>query len=160
MPSFDIVSEVDMHEVSNAIDQTNREVGNRFDFKGTDSRVERNGAVLTVHSESEFQIRQILDILYQKLAKRGVDIAALEQGETESRANRASLAITVRQGIDQDTARQLIKQVKASKLKIQGSIQGDRIRITGKKRDDLQAAISMLRDAGLDLPLQFVNFRD
>jgi uncharacterized protein YajQ (UPF0234 family) len=160
MPSFDIVSEVDMHEVSNAVDQTNREVGNRFDFKGTDSRVERNENVLTVHSESEFQIRQILDILHQRLAKRGVDVAALEQGEIESRGNRASLAITVRQGIDQDTARQLIRHIKASKLKVQGSIQGDKVRVTGKKRDDLQATINTLRDAGLELPLQFINFRD
>lgn len=160
MPSFDIVSEVDMHEVSNAVDQTNREVGNRFDFKGTDSRVERNENVLTVHSESEFQIRQILDILHQRLAKRGVDVAALEQGEIESRGNRASLAITVRQGIDQDTARQLIRHIKASKLRVQGSIQGDKVRVTGKKRDDLQATINTLRDAGLELPLQFINFRD
>ena len=105
MPSFDIVSEVDMHEVANAVDQTNREVGTRFDFKGTDSRVERSEAVLTVHSDSEFQVRQILDILHAKLARRGVDIASLEEGEIQSRGNKASLAITVRQGIDQDPAR-------------------------------------------------------
>lgn len=160
MPSFDIVSEVDMHEVANAVDQTNREVGNRFDFKGTDSRVEQSEAVLTLYSESEFQVRQILDILHQKLARRGVDIASLEQGEIESRGNRATLAITVRQGIDQDTARQLIKLIKSSKLKVQGSIQGDKVRVTGKKRDDLQSTISTLRDAGLDLPLQYINFRD
>ena len=160
MPSFDIVSEVDMHEVSNAVDQTNRDVGNRFDFKGTDSRVERNDAVLTVHSDSEFQVRQILDILHQKLAKRGVDIAALEEGGIESRGNKASLAITIRQGIDQDTAREIIKLVKAAKLRVQASIQGDKVRVTGKKRDDLQSTISALRDAGLDLPLQFINFRD
>jgi uncharacterized protein YajQ (UPF0234 family) len=160
MPSFDIVSEVDMHEVANAVDQTNREVGARFDFKGTDSRVERNEAVLTVHSDSEFQVRQILDILHQKLARRGVDIEALEQGEIESRGNRASLVITVRQGIDPNTARQLIRHIKASKLKVQGSIQGDKVRVTGKKRDDLQSTISTLRSAGLDLPLQFSNFRD
>jgi uncharacterized protein YajQ (UPF0234 family) len=160
MPSFDIVSEVDLHEVANAVDQTNREVGARFDFKGTDSRVERNEAVLTVHSNSEFQVRQILDILHQKLARRGVDIAALEQGEIESRGNRASLVITVRQGIDPDTARQLIKQIKTSKLKVQGSIQGDKVRVTGQKRDDLQSTISTLRNVGLDLPLQFSNFRE
>lgn len=160
MPSFDVVSEVDMHEVSNAVDQTNREVGNRFDFKGTDSRVERTDNVLTIHSESEFQVQQVLDILHQKLAKRGVDIASLEQGEIQTRGNRASVAITIRQGIDQDTARQLIKHIKSSKLKVQGSIQGDKVRVTGKKRDDLQASISALRDAGVDLPLQFINFRD
>ena len=135
MPSFDIVSEVDMHEVANAVDQTNREVGTRFDFKGTDSRVERSEAVLTVHSDSEFQVRQILDILHAKLARRGVDIA-------------------------QDTARKLIRLIKESKLKVQGSIQGEKVRVTGKKRDDLQTAINTLRNAGLDLPLQFINFRD
>lgn len=160
MPSFDIVSEVDMHEVANAVDQTNREVGTRFDFKGTDSRVEQNEAVLTLHSESEFQVRQILDILHQRLARRGVDIAALDEGEIESRGNRASLAITVRQGIDQDTSRQLVKLIKGSKLKVQGNIQGDKVRVTGKKRDDLQSTISVLRETGLDLPLQFINFRD
>ncbi|MEZ5543406.1 MAG: YajQ family cyclic di-GMP-binding protein [Pseudomonadota bacterium] len=160
MPSFDIVSEVDMHEVANAIDQSNREVGNRFDFKGSDSRIERNDTVLTVSSDSEFQVRQILDILHQKLAKRGVDIAALEQDEIISRGNKASVTITVRQGIDQDTARELIKLIKGSKLKVQGSIQGDKVRIAGKKRDDLQAAIGLLREAGIELPLQFINFRD
>ena len=160
MPSFDIVSEVDMHEVANAVDQTNREVGTRFDFKGTDSRVERSEAVLTVHSDSEFQVRQILDILHAKLARRGVDIASLEEGEIQSRGNKASLAITVRQGIDQDTARKLIRLIKESKLKVQGSIQGEKVRVTGKKRDDLQTAINTLRNAGLDLPLQFINFRD
>jgi uncharacterized protein YajQ (UPF0234 family) len=160
MPSFDVVSEVDMHEVSNAVDQTNREVGNRFDFKGTDSRVERNDAMLTVYSDSEFQIGQILDILHHKLARRGVDIAALEEGEVESRGNKSSLAITVRQGIDQDSARTLIKLVKNSKLRVQASIQGDKVRVTGKKRDDLQTTINTLRDTGLNLPLQFINFRD
>lgn len=160
MPSFDIVSEVDMHEVANAVDQTNREVGTRFDFKGTDSRVERNEAVLTVHSDSEFQVRQILDILQAKLARRGVDVASLEEGEIHSRGSKASLAITVRQGIDQDTARKLIKLIKESKLKVQGSIQGEKVRVTGKKRDDLQTSINSLRNAGLDIPLQFINFRD
>jgi uncharacterized protein YajQ (UPF0234 family) len=160
MPSFDIVSEVDMHEVNNAVDQANREVGNRFDFKGTDSRVERSEAVLTVHSTTEFQVRQVLDILHQRLARRGVDIAALDEGEIDSRGNKASLAITIRQGVDQDTARKLIKLIKESKLRVQGSIQGDKVRVTGKNRDDLQTAISSLRKAGLDLPLQFINFRD
>jgi len=160
MPSFDIVSEVDMHEVNNAVDQTNREVGNRFDFKGTDSRVERSEAVLTIHSDTEFQIRQVLDILHQRLARRGVDIAALDEGEIDSRGNKASMAITVRQGVDQDTARKLIKLIKESKLRVQGSIQGDKVRVTGKNRDDLQTTINALRKTALDLPLQFINFRD
>lgn len=160
MPSFDLVSEVDLHEVTNAVDQTNREVGNRFDFKGTDSRVEQNEAILTLHSEAEFQIRQILDILHKKIAKRGIDIAALAEGEIESSGKKASLVITIRQGIDQDTARKLVKQIKGLKLKVQGSIQGDKVRVTGKKRDDLQAVIEHLKSSNADLPLQYINFRD
>lgn len=160
MPSFDIVSEVDLHEVTNAVDQSNREIGNRFDFKGSDSRVEQNEATLTLHSSNEFQIRQVLDILHKKLAKRGVNIAALSEGEVTSSGQKANLVITIRQGIDQDTARQLIKQIKATKLKIQSSIQGDKVRVSGKKRDDLQEIISRMRDSGTDLPLQFINFRD
>ena len=160
MPSFDIVSEVDLHEVTNAVDQTNREVGNRFDFKGTDSRVEQKEAILTLHSEAEFQIRQILDILHKKVAKRSIDIAALSEGEIESFGKKASLVITIRQGIDQDTARKLVKQIKELKLKIQSSIQGDKVRVTGKKRDDLQGVIEHLKGSNTDLPLQYINFRD
>ncbi len=160
MPSFDLVSEVDLHEVTNAVDQTNREVGNRFDFKGTDSRVEQNEALLTLHSEAEFQIRQILDILHKKIAKRGIDIAALTEGEIASSGKKATLAITISQGIDQDTARKLVKQIKGLKLKVQSSIQGDKVRVTGKKRDDLQGVIEHLKSSNADLPLQYINFRD
>jgi len=160
MPSFDLVSEVDLHEVTNAVDQTNREVGNRFDFKGTDARVEQNEAVLTLHAETEFQIKQILDILHKKIAKRGIDIAALSEGEIESSGRKASLVITICQGIDQDTARKLVKQIKGLKLKVQGSIQGDKVRISGKKRDDLQNVIGHLKDSNAGLPLQYINFRD
>jgi uncharacterized protein YajQ (UPF0234 family) len=160
MPSFDLVSEVDLHEVTNAVDQTNREVGNRFDFKGTDARVEQNEAMLTLHGETEFQIKQILDILHKKIAKRGIDIAALSEGEIESSGRKASLVITICQGIDQDTARKLVKQIKGLKLKVQGSIQGDKVRISGKKRDDLQNVIGHLKDSNADLPLQYINFRD
>lgn len=160
MPTFDIVSEVDLHEVSNAVDQANREIGTRFDFKGSDARVEQNEAVLTLRGENEFQLRQILDILHNKLAKRGVDIAALQEGEVTTSGQKASLEITVRQGIDQDTARQLVKQIKAARIKVQASIQGDKVRVSGKKRDDLQQIISLVRDSGTDLPLQFINFRD
>jgi uncharacterized protein YajQ (UPF0234 family) len=160
MPSFDIVSEVNLHEVTNAVDQSNREIGNRFDFKGTDSRVEQNEAILTLHSDNEFQIRQVLDILHKKLAKRGVDIAALSEGEVTGSGHKATLVITIRQGIDQDTARKLVRQIKDTKLKVQASIQGDKVRVNGKKRDDLQKIISSLRDSGTDLPLQFINFRD
>jgi uncharacterized protein YajQ (UPF0234 family) len=160
MPSFDIVSEVDTHEVTNAVDQTNREIGNRFDFKGTGATIEQGDTTLTLKSENEFQIKQMLDILYKKMAKRGIDIAALAEGEIESSGNKASLAITVRQGIDQDTARKIIKLIKETRLKVQASIQGEKVRVNGKKRDDLQEVIAMLRDASIDLPLQHINFRD
>lgn len=160
MPSFDIVSEVDMHEIANAVDQTNREVGNRFDFKGSDSRVEHTESTLTLHSDNEFQIKQILDILHKKMAKRGIDIAALSEGDIVSSGNKASLVITVRQGIDQDMARKIVKLTKETKAKVQASIQGDKVRVTGKKRDDLQSIIGMLDNANLGLPLQHINFRD
>jgi len=160
MPSFDIVSEVDLHEVANAVDQTNRETGNRFDFKGTAARVEHKDAVLTLHADNEFQIRQILDILHKKMAKRGIDIAALSEGKIETTVSKASLVITVQQGIDQDAARLLVKNIKATKLKVQSSIQGDRVRVSGKKRDDLQSIISRLDDFGLQVPVQTINFRD
>ena len=160
MPSFDIVSEVDQHEVSNAVDQTNREVGTRFDFKGSDAGAGQNNEILTLHAENEFQVRQVLDILHKKMAKRGIDIAALKEGPVQTSGNRASMTITVRQGIDQDTARKLVKQIKETGIRVQSSIQGDKVRVSGKKRDDLQSIISKLRDSSCDLPLQFVNFRD
>ena len=160
MPSFDIVSEVDLHEVNNAVDQTNREVGTRFDFKGSDAGAGLSNDNLTLHAENEFQVRQVLDILHKKMAKRGIDIASLKEGPVQTSGNRASMAITIRQGIDQDTARLLVKQIKATKIRVQASIQGDQVRITGKKRDDLQSIISELRESSCDLPLQFVNFRD
>ena len=160
MPSFDIVSEVDLHEIGNAVDQTNRETGNRFDFKGSDARVEQALHILTVHGDNEFQIRQVLDILHKKLAKRSINIAALVEGEVIISGKKARLEITVRHGIDTDTARQLVKQVKAGKLRVQASIQGDKVRISGKKRDDLQNVISELKNNQPDLPLQYINFRD
>jgi len=160
MPSFDIVSEVDLHEVANAVDQTNREVGNRFDFKGTDARVEHKDAVLTLHADNEFQIRQVLDILHKKMAGRSIDIGSLSEGKVETTINKANLTITVQQGIDQDTARKLVKDIKATKLKVQSSIQGDRVRVSGKKRDDLQSIISKLGDFNLQTPVQTINFRD
>ena len=160
MPSFDIVSEVDLHEITNAVDQANREIGNRFDFKGSNARIEQKEAQLTLHSETEFQIKQILDILHLKIAKRGIDIAALSEGEIQSSGKKASLGIPVRQGIDQDRARKIVKDIKGLKLKIQGGMQGDKVRVSGKKRDDLQAVIEHIKDAGIDLPLQYINFRD
>jgi uncharacterized protein YajQ (UPF0234 family) len=160
MPSFDIVSEVDQHEISNAVDQTNREVSTRFDFKGTDARVELKEAIITIHGENEFQIRQVLDILHNRMAKRGIDILSLSKSEVHSSGGKASMLINVVQGIDQDSARKLVKKIKESKLKVQSSIQGDKVRVTGKKRDDLQKIISQLDSYGLQQPLQTVNFRD
>ena len=160
MPSFDIVSEVDHVELRNAVEQANREVGNRFDFKGSNARVEQKDSILTVHGDNEFQIRQILDILHKRMAKRGIDIAALSEGEVQISGNKASLVVNVLQGIDQDAARKLVKKIKESKLKVQGSIQGDKVRITGKKRDDLQNIISQLDSYNLQQPLQTINFRD
>lgn len=161
MPSFDIVSEVDWHEVDNAVDQANREIGNRYDFKGTDARVERSEATLTVYADNEFQVGQATDILQSKMAKRSIALGALKISEPETTSGgKAKQVITVRSGIEQDLARSMIKSIKGSKLKVQTSIQGSQVRVSGKKRDDLQAVIAMLKDSEIDLPLQFVNFRD
>lgn len=160
MPSFDVVSEVDSHELSNAIDQANREITNRFDFKGTDAKIEHSDEVLTLHAEAEFQIKQMVDILTNALARRGVDVACLDKAKVEIANMRATQKITVRQGVDKELARKIVKQIKDSKIKVQAAVQGDQVRISGKKRDDLQSVISVLRDGTFDLPLQFTNFRD
>lgn len=160
MPSFDIVSEVDHHELANAVDQANREVSTRFDFKGTDSSFEVDGNVVTLKTESEFQLGQMLDMLYAKLAKRGVDLEAVEAGEPVIQAKTATRQVTIKEGIDKELAKKIVKQVKASKIKVQAAVQGDQVRVTGKKRDDLQQVIAMLKEVELGLPLQFTNFRD
>ena len=160
MPSFDVVSEVDMHEVTNAVDQANREVRTRFDFKGTDSSFSRDDAAITLKSESEFQLKQMLDMLQGKLSKRGVDIACLKIADPELAGKEARQLVTIRQGLEKELARKIVKMVKESKLKVQGAIQGDKVRVTGKKRDDLQQIIAVLRDADFDMPLQYDNFRD
>ncbi len=160
MPSFDVVSEVDKHELSNAVDQTNRELSTRYDFKGSDAKVEHTDEALSLQAQSEFQLEQIMDILRQKLAKRGVDAACLEPGKVEEANNRARQNIAIKQGVDQATARKIVKLVKESKLKVQAAIQGEQVRITGKKRDDLQTAIAALKAAEMELPLQYTNFRD
>jgi uncharacterized protein YajQ (UPF0234 family) len=160
MPSFDVVSEIDHHELSNAVDQANREVITRFDFKGTDSRFELAGTVITMKTESEFQLDQMLDVLYSKMTKRGIDLDAVEPGESVIMAKTATRPVTVREGIDTELGRKIVKDIKASKIKVQASIQGDQVRVTGKKRDDLQQVIAMLKGAELGLPLQFKNFRD
>lgn len=160
MPSFDVVSEVDMHEVTNAVDQASREVANRFDFKGTDSRFEQDEAVVTLFSESEFQLKQMLDILENKLTKRGVDIACLKIDDPQLAGKQARQTVTLRQGLDTPLAKQIVKLIKDSKLKVQSAIQGEKVRVTGKKKDDLQEVMALLRQAELELPLQFDNFRD
>jgi uncharacterized protein YajQ (UPF0234 family) len=160
MPSFDVVSEVDLQEVTNAVDQTNREVGNRFDFKDSSAKVEQQGALLNLLADNEFQLNQVKDILHTKLAKRGVDILALDEGKLEESVHQARLQITVREGIPVDDAKKIVKLIKEGKLKVQAAVQGEKVRVTGKKRDDLQQVIGRLRDAQLGLPLQFVNFRD
>jgi len=160
MPTFDVVSEVDQHELTNAVDQANREIGNRFDFKGSDSIITQKEENLTIESESDFQVKQIEEILRIKLAKRGIDVACLETGEITITNNRAQLPIKVLQGIDKDSCRKIVKLVKETKIKVQAAIQSEQVRITGKKRDDLQQIMAMLREADMDLPLQFQNFRD
>jgi uncharacterized protein YajQ (UPF0234 family) len=160
MSSFDVVSEVDLQEVRNAADQANREVGTRFDFKGSDAKLSLDGETVTLQAESEFQLEQMMDILQKKLAKRSVDIGCLEIGKAETANNRARQAVTIRQGIDTDTARKMVKEIKASKIKVQAQIQGEQVRVSGKKRDDLQAVIALLKNVDFGLPLQFINFRD
>jgi hypothetical protein len=160
MPSFDVVSEVDLQEVRNAVDQANREVGTRFDFKGSDAQFSLDSDTVKLQAENEFQLEQMMDILRKKLVKRSVDVGCLDVGEAELANNRARQPVTIRQGIDIDTARRIVKDIKAAKLKVQAQIQGEQVRVTGKSRNDLQSIIAMLRKSELDLPLQYINFRD
>ncbi len=160
MPSFDAVSEVDLQEIRNAVDQANREVTNRFDFKGTDAKFELAEADITLHADNEFQLQQMMDILEKKLVKRKIDVASMDTKEPEVSLNAARQHVQIKQGIDIDTCRKMVKEIKGSKLKVQAQIQGEQVRVTGKKRDDLQQAMAVLREAKYDLPLQFTNFRD
>ena len=160
MPSFDVVSEFDAHEATNAIDQANREVNTRFDFKGTGSKFVLEESVVNLTSQSDFQLQQMLDILRQKLSKRGIDIACMKEEETEMSGTEARQKVILRQGIEAQLARDLVKKIKASKIKVQSAIQGEKLRISGKKRDDLQSVIALLKDADVDIPLQYENFRD
>jgi len=160
MPSFDVVSEFDAHEASNAVDQANREVTTRFDFKGTGSKFTLEGDVISVSSQTDFQLKQMADILRQKLSKRGIDIACLKEEEPEITGSEARQKIIMRQGLDTPLAKELVKKIKSSKIKVQSSIQGVKLRISGKKRDDLQAVIALLKDSDTELPLQYENFRD
>ena len=160
MPSFDIVSKIDQQEITNAVDQANREVANRFDLKGTNSRLEHEQHLITVFAPSDFQVDQVVEILRTKMAGRKIDLKALEFGDRESNVAEARQPITVRQGLDQELAKRLTKLIKSSKTKTQAAIQSDQIRVTGKKRDDLQQVIALLKTQDVDMPLQYVNFRD
>jgi uncharacterized protein YajQ (UPF0234 family) len=161
MPSFDIVSQVDKQEVKNAIDQANKEVGNRFDFKGSDARVEQAELVLTVFADDEFKLGQVLDVLRGRMTKRNIDVRSLELGEVEKiSGDKVKRTVTVKTGVPQDKGKQIQKLVKDAKLKVAASIQGDAVRISGAKKDDLQAAIQLVRTSVADIPLQFTNFRD
>ncbi|MCU0810834.1 MAG: YajQ family cyclic di-GMP-binding protein [Thiobacillaceae bacterium] len=161
MPSFDIVSEVDKQEVRNAVDQVNKEVSTRFDFKGSDARVEQAEYVLTVYADTEFQLDQVQDILSQKLAKRGVDVKCLDVGSVDKvSGNKVKRSVTVKTGVESDLAKRIVKCIKDSKLKVQASIQGDSVRVSGAKRDVLQETIALVRKSITDFPLQFQNFRD
>jgi uncharacterized protein YajQ (UPF0234 family) len=161
MPSFDIVSQVNPQEVKNALEQTNKEIQNRYDFKGSDARIEQDELALTVYADDEFKLGQVTDVLRQRMAKRNIDVRCLELGAVEKiSGDKAKRLVTVKTGIAQEKAKQIQKLVKDSKLKVQGSIQGDLVRISGAKKDDLQAAIQLVRGSVTDLPLQFINFRD
>ena len=160
MPSFDVVSELNEHEFNNALDQANREVANRYDFKGTDAKYTYQNKSVQLEAESEFQVQQMLDLLYQKMAKRSIELGYFKPGEIEIRGKRALQTISVKQGIDKDLARTLLKRIKDSKLKVQAAIQGEQVRVTGKKRDDLQEVIALLKQSNFATPLQFSNFRD
>lgn len=160
MPSFDIVSELDEHELTNAIDQANREVSTRFDFKGTDSKFVYEKDSIKVSTESEFQLKQMIDILNTKLTKRNIDLRHLDPKEPVIQLKTATQEIKMKKGIEQETAKKIVKYIKESKMKVQGAIQGEQVRVTGKKRDDLQEAIALLRDGKFGIPLQFTNFRE
>lgn len=160
MPSFDIVSEVNQHELSNAVDQANREISNRYDFKGSDAHIELQEGQLVLNAQSEFQIQQMTDILHSKMAKRHVDIGNLDPGKVEESGKKAKQIVKIVQGIDSELARKIVKNIKDAKMKVQAAIQGDQVRVTGKKRDDLQTAIALIKEQAYTLPLQFINFRD
>jgi hypothetical protein len=155
-----VVSEVDLQEVRNAVDQANREVETRFDFKGSGAGFDQKEAEVTLHAQNEFQLQQMMDILQKKLVKRSVDIGALDIKDPVTSLSAARQQVLIKQGVDSDAARQLVKDIKASKIKVQAQIQGDQVRVTGKKRDDLQEIIALLRQTDCKLPLQFTNFRD
>jgi uncharacterized protein YajQ (UPF0234 family) len=160
MPSFDIVSEFNLHEVTNAVDQASREVDQRFDFKGTGAKFEQKEAVLTLSAQADFQLKQMLEILKLKLSKRGIDVACLKIDEPVTTGQTARQVVTLRQGVDVELGKKIQRLIKDSKLKVQAGIQDKQVRVTGKSRDDLQSAMALVKKGGFELPLQFTNFRD
>ena len=160
MPSFDVVSEVDSHEVTNAVDQANRELKTRFDFRGVAAKYERAEDVVTMTADADIQLQQMLDILQSKLNRRGVDISCLEVADAEKLGKQIKQKVSIRQGLETDLSRKIVKKIKEAKLKVQAAIQGEKVRITGKKRDDLQQAIALLKETDFEMPLQYNNFRD
>lgn len=161
MPSFDIVSQVNAQEVKNAVEQANKEIQNRYDFKGSDARIEQAEMALTVFADDEFKLGQVLDVLRQRMAKRNIDVRCLELGVVDKAAgDKVKRLVTVKVGIAQEKAKQIQKAIKDAKLRVQASIQGDLVRVSGAKKDDLQAAIQLVRTSVTDMPLQFINFRD
>ena len=161
MPSFDIVSEVNQVELRNALDQANKEISTRFDFKGSDARVEHKEKLLTLYADDDFKLKQVTDVLMGKLTKRGVDVRALEFGGVEKvSGDKVKQAVTIRVGVEQERAKKIVRLLKDSKMKVQASIQGDAVRVSGAKKDELQAAIALVRKSITDFPLQFGNFRD
>lgn len=160
MPSFDVVSELDSHEVANAVDQANREISQRFDFKDTGAVFELQELTVTLRAQVDFQLKQMLDILKTRLAKRGIDVACVEAKDPQTTLSSATQEVVLKHGIDQESGKKLQRLVKDSKLKVQAALQGDKLRVTGKSRDDLQEAIALLRKSKVDVPVQFNNFRD
>ena len=161
MPSFDIVSEANMVEVKNALDTANKEITNRYDFKGSDARIEQKEQELTAYADDDFKLGQVRDVMYGKFAKRGVDVRALEFGTVEKMSgDKVKQTVTIRVGVEQERAKKIVRLIKDSKLKLQASIQGDTVRVSGAKRDELQAAIALVKKTVNDFPLQFGNFRD
>lgn len=161
MPSFDAVSKVDAAELTNAVDQASREISQRYDFKGSSAAIERSEDVLTVFADSEFQLKQVTDILYAKAAKRGIDVASFDPQKIEAiSGDKAKQVVKVKQGIEKELAKKMVKLVKDSGLKVQAAIQGDELRVSGKKRDDLQACMALFRQSKLEQPIQYTNFRD
>ncbi len=161
MPSFDITSEVNKVELKNAIDQSNKEITNRFDFKGSDARIEQNELQLTVYADDDFKLKQVMDVFQGKCAKRGVDVRALDPKDAEKiSGNKVKQLVDVKNGIEQEIAKRIVKLIKDAKIKVQASIQGEAVRVSGAKKDDLQGAIQLVKSSVKEIPLQFGNFRD